>query len=344
MELLEYQTKSLLQRFHVPSPPHYLIERGVDVKKEVQRLGIDKALIRVQDFESRHEWVSETQQDLIESVASSRWQKVLIIPREEVEKSWTLRISVTPLLEVLVNIRDEETGKVAEERIVDRKLWGFQRSRLIDQVSIPNDDRFPRFLGGVLRAFFQLEVTFLEIVPLVLTTSGLFEVMNARMVLDDAATFRQQEIVHEKRKTADSPIVVLLPGTVACVANGAGLLKATADFVSSAGESLGPLYDIGERVSMEILIETLRKVDGVQGIQNIFVNLFTGIQDGERIAMDLQEEVQRAPFCHRLVIRLEGTNAIGGCRILRGVGQATTTLSEAIHLLQRVGIKNANLG
>ena len=100
-------------------------------------------------------------------------------------------------------------------------------------------------IKGCYRALRALDVSMLEINPLVVTRSGELVALDAKMGFDDNALFRQLKISELRDKTQEDPremaaadrglSYVGLDGDIGCMINGAGLAMATMDMIKLAG-------------------------------------------------------------------------------------------------------------
>jgi succinyl-CoA synthetase beta subunit len=153
------------------------------------------------------------------------------------------------------------------------------------------------------------------------------------MCVDDDALYRQPEVLHMVDASQVAPRDLLPPfacqqmgGTIGCLSNGVGNALATADLVYRYQGMPGSVVTIGSDVVEEQLVAGLKMIQKNHRV--IFVNLFTGLIDGERVAKVIKKEGLEIP----MVVWLEGTNASGGRRELKDLFprcMAAKTLEEA---------------
>ncbi|MFZ2545290.1 MAG: ATP-grasp domain-containing protein [Candidatus Saccharimonadales bacterium] len=184
------------------------------------------------------------------------------------------------------------------------------------------------------KTFVKEDMTLLEINPLVLTKDGELIAGDAKVVLDDSASFRHPEWHFETEK-AETNFVTLDPqGTVATVANGAGLAMATVDAVADAGLTPANFLDIGGGANEASIMEAFKRIMEYPNINVIIINIFAGITRCDEVARAIISAKKQLPNLPTLNIRLAGTN----------YEQAEKLLSEqeiGIHVSLKDAIKRA---
>ena len=110
--------------------------------------------------------------------------------------------------------------------------------------------------------------------------------------------------------------------------NGAGLAMATMDIIQAFGGSPANFLDVGGSATEE-------KVAGAFGIllsdpkvKGIFINIFGGMMKCDVIASGVVNTARRLSVKVPLVVRLTGTHAEEGRRILSESGLAVSPVSE----------------
>jgi succinyl-CoA synthetase beta subunit len=342
VELHEYQVKSLLARFGVPSPPHLVLALGCNIDAAVSKFGFESLLVKAQvhgkgrkegggeRFVGRPQELSDAIKALLGAkiiTSASGPQgftasKVMVMSVPPVVKQFRLKIFLTTNGDVEVSLC-QDGGKVFIEHPFEAAFRPFQMHRLAFSVGIRGTqaDIFKKVLDGALRAFFHFDALLMEIDPLVVTENGIFQALDARMVIDDRALFRQPEVFHMKDLSQIGPRVYIPPyvcleigGPIGCLSNGIGLALGTADLIRLFEGIPGKVVDIGREVVEESLSKGLRMMQQ-EDHKVVFVNLFTGLIDGEKVARVIKKEVSRIP----MVVCLEGTNAGGGRLFLQGL-------------------------
>jgi succinyl-CoA synthetase beta subunit len=172
-------------------------------------------------------------------------------------------------------------------------------------------------LGNLLRCFIESDATTLEINPLVLTADQRLIAADCKMEVDDAAKFRHPEWAQLSESITSHNFVTLDEhGTVATIANGAGLAMATVDGVKAAGFIPANFLDIGGGANQAAVMESFQKIMTYPNISAIVINIFAGITHCDEVAKAIiaaSEEITDLP---KLYIRLEGTNITEATQLL----------------------------
>ncbi|MEI6146859.1 MAG: malate--CoA ligase subunit beta [Methylococcales bacterium] len=197
-------------------------------------------------------------------------------------------------------------------------------------------------IKGCYRALRDLDVSMLEINPLVVTRNGELVALDAKMGIDDNALFRQLKISELRDKTQEDPremaaadrglSYVGLDGDIGCMINGAGLAMATMDMIKLAGGEPANFLDVGGGASAERTEKAFRLVLADKGVKAMLVNIFAGINRCDWIAEGVVQAVRKIDMKVPLIVRLSGTNVEEGRRIIAESGLpiiTADTLAEA---------------
>jgi succinyl-CoA synthetase beta subunit len=164
-----------------------------------------------------------------------------------------------------------------------------------------------------------------EINPLILKPTGEVHALDAKVTLDNNASFRhewdefeatQERDVREAAAHEKGLQYVGLDGTVGIIANGAGLAMSTLDVVNQVGGSPANFLDIGGGANADVMAGALEVINNDPSVKSIFINIFGGITRGEEVANGIVEALNRVEIGSPIVIRLDGTNAEEGRAIL----------------------------
>jgi succinyl-CoA synthetase beta subunit len=200
--------------------------------------------------------------------------------------------------------------------------------------------------------FTDEDATLVEVNPLVLTGGGEVIALDAKVTLDDNASFRQnfEQFADptavdplEARARAKHLNYVKLDGQVGIIGNGAGLVMSTLDVVAYAGEAFGGMrpanfLDIGGGASAEVMANGLDIVLSDPSVRSVFVNVFGGITACDAVANGIVAAIgllaeRGEPVRHPIVVRLDGNAAAEGRAILEAaaipVVQQVATMDDA---------------
>ncbi|MFI9652700.1 ADP-forming succinate--CoA ligase subunit beta [Guyparkeria halopsychrophila] len=183
-------------------------------------------------------------------------------------------------------------------------------------------------------AFVERDAALIEINPLAALTDGQLAIVDAKVALDDNAGYRQAEwwqrrdIAQEdpaERKAIEHGLnYVSLDGNIACMVNGAGLAMATMDLIQHAGGRPANFLDVGGGASAAKVTEAFKLILENPRVEAILVNIFGGIVRCDLIAEGLIEAAREVALDVPTVVRLAGTNADQGRRMLAESGLALT--------------------
>jgi succinyl-CoA synthetase beta subunit len=90
----------------------------------------------------------------------------------------------------------------------------------------------------------------------------------------------------------------------------------TCDVVNQVGGSPANFLDIGGGASAEVMANALEVINADEKVEAIFINIFGGITRGEEVANGIVQALERVQLKAPIVIRLDGTNAEEGRKIL----------------------------
>ncbi|HEX5541257.1 MAG TPA: ADP-forming succinate--CoA ligase subunit beta [Micromonospora sp.] len=186
------------------------------------------------------------------------------------------------------------------------------------------------------QAFIAEDATLMEVNPLARTSSGEVLCLDAKVSLDDNASFRHPEHAALVDVAAVDPLeqlakekdlnYVKLDGEVGVIGNGAGLVMSTLDVVAYAGEKYGGVkpanfLDIGGGASASVMANGLEVVLSDPAVRSVFVNVFGGITACDEVANGIVQalallEQRGEQVTKPLVVRLDGNNAEAGRAIL----------------------------
>jgi succinyl-CoA synthetase beta subunit len=184
--------------------------------------------------------------------------------------------------------------------------------------------------GDTIRKLFELlverDATLVEVNPLVLLEDDRVVALDAKVTIDDNALWRHPDIaglaeqfpiddVEARAKEKDLQYVKL-DGDVGIIGNGAGLVMSTLDVVAQAGARAANFLDVGGGASADQMATSLEVVLSDPAVKVVLVNIFGGITRGDLVAHGILEALERVDARVPIVVRLDGTNAEDGRRIL----------------------------
>jgi len=182
----------------------------------------------------------------------------------------------------------------------------------------------------ILRKLFEMlwerDATLVEVNPLVLLEDGRVVALDAKVTIDDNALARQPDLADLKKEFPIDPVekrakdaglqYVKLEGEVGIIGNGAGLVMSTLDVVAQAGAKAANFLDVGGGASADTMATSLEVILSDPAVKAVFINIFGGITRCDVVANGVLEALGRVEATVPLVLRLDGTNAEEGRRII----------------------------
>jgi succinyl-CoA synthetase beta subunit len=183
-----------------------------------------------------------------------------------------------------------------------------------------------RTLTHLYEAFKGLDASLVEINPLVVTNDGRVLTLDAKVTVDNSSLYRHKDIAelhdveaadpHEQRALEVGLQYVKLDGDIGILGNGAGLVMSTLDVVAQAGGEPANFCDVGGGADAEEISIALDIVTSNEQVRSVLFNIFGGITRGDEVARGLLAAIERTGITIPIVVRLDGTNAEEGRRIL----------------------------
>jgi succinyl-CoA synthetase beta subunit len=202
--------------------------------------------------------------------------------------------------------------------------------------------QFVSIFMGLAKLFKEKDLELLEVNPLVITNEGNLHCLDAKIIVDSNAMYRQpqikemhdlsQEDAREARASAWDLNYVALDGDIGCMVNGAGLAMGTMDIVNLHGGSPANFLDVGGGATKERVVEAFKIILSDDNVKAVLINIFGGIVRCDLIAEGVIGAVEEVGVTIPVVVRLEGNNAELGTKKLAESGLAiiaATSLTDA---------------
>ncbi len=181
-------------------------------------------------------------------------------------------------------------------------------------------------IGKLYAAFVGCDAMLCEINPLIVTPDGIVKALDSKFTVDDNALYKHPHIA-EMRDLASVPAqerlakekgvtYVKLDGEVGILGNGAGLVMSTLDVIALAGGKPANFCDLGGGGDAEGVVDALEVILTDPEVKAIFFNIFGGITRCDVVAAGILEALQRLTIDLPIVVRLDGTNAEAGRKLL----------------------------
>lgn len=240
----------------------------------------------------------------------------------------------------------EKTPELLHKVAIDPLVggMGYQGRELAFKLGLQGDQikQFSFIFTQLAKLFVEKDLSLLEINPLVTTKEGNLLCLDAKMVVDGNALYRQPELAAMQDPSQDDPREALaeshqlnyvaLDGNIGCMVNGAGLAMGTMDIIKLHGGQPANFLDVGGGATKERVAEAFKIILSDKAVKAVLVNIFGGIVRCDLIAEGIIAAVNEVGVNVPVVVRLEGNNAPLGREILANSGLniiAAQTLTDA---------------
>jgi succinyl-CoA synthetase beta subunit len=354
MDLLEYQGKQLFQRFGIPVSEGRLATTPGEARAAAEELGgpvVVKAQVLtggrgkaggVKLADDADDADRKAQEILGLDIRGHIVEKVWIERASEIAKEYYLSVTFDrgakrPLLMFTtqggVEIEDVAANDPdALVRLHIDPLEGFQpwvARRLVFGAGVadPGEQKqIAAIVEQLYRCFVESDAMLCEINPLIVTPEGEVKALDSKFTVDDSALYRHPHIAELRDTSAANPLEALarekgvtyvkLDGNVGILGNGAGLSMSTVDVVVTAGGQPANFCDLGGGGDAEGVVDALEVITRDPQVRSIFFNIFGGITRCDEVARGILEALDRIDITVPIVVRLDGTNAEEGLKIL----------------------------
>jgi succinyl-CoA synthetase beta subunit len=205
---------------------------------------------------------------------------------------------------------------------------------------------FIQMLGNLYRLFMDKNAAMVEINPLVITSDKKLIALDGKVSFDDNALFRHTDVQQMRDLHEEDPLeieagennlnYIKLDGNIGCMVNGAGLAMATMDVIKLAGSEPANFLDVGGGATKDTVAAGFRILLKDPNVKGIFINIFGGIVRCERIAQGVIEAAKEVKINVPLVVRLQGTNADEGRKLLAESGLKLEVANDLWEAAQKI--------
>jgi len=354
VDLYEYQGKELFRRFGIPVSEGRLATTPEEARTAAEEIG-GQVVVKAQvltggrgkaggvkladdpdDAEQKARGILGL--DINGHVVRKLWVESASEIAKEYYLSVTFDRGQKQALFMLTTQGGVEIEQVAEEtpealaRLHVDPLEGYQpwqARRLIYGAGIDDPGEQKQLLGIVeklYRCFVETDSMLAEINPLIVTPQGEVKALDSKFTVDDNALYKHPDVAEMHDVEAVDPLetfarekgvtYVKLDGDVGILGNGAGLAMSTVDVVAHVGGRPANFCDLGGGGDAEGVVDALEVITRDPQVRSIFFNIFGGITRCDEVARGILAALDRMDISQPIVVRLDGTNAEEGRRIL----------------------------
>src|SRR5919198_2964135 len=354
MDLYEYQGKELFRRFGIPISEGRLAETPDEARAAAEDIG-GRVVVKAQVLTGGRgkaggvklaDGPNDAEQNAGEilglDINGHVVRKVWIERASEIAKEYYLSVTFDrgekkPLF-MLTTEGGVEIEQVAAEtpeklaRLHVDPLEGYQpwqARRLIYGAGItdPSEQKqVMEIIGKLYRCFVETDAMLCEINPLIVTPDGEVKALDSKFTVDDNALVRHPEVAAMRDTAAADPLesfarekgvtYVKLDGNVGILGNGAGLSMSTVDVVAHVGGRPANFCDLGGGGDAQGGVDALEVITRDNPVRSIFFNIFGGLTRCDEVARGILAALDEMTIALPIVVRLDGTNAAEGRRIL----------------------------
>ena len=352
MDLYEHQGKELLARFGIPVSAGRVATTAAEARAAAEELGgpvVVKAQVLtggrgkaggVKLAEGPDEAEARAAEILGLDIRGHTVRRLWIETASEIEREYYLSVALDrgagqALLMFTTQGGVEIEQVVAESpealtRVHVDPLEGFEPHHVRELLETVADEgeraQIEQIVTALYRCFVDSDATLCEINPLIVTPSGEVRALDAKVTIDDSALFRHPDLAELRDTAAADPleafarergvIYVKLDGSVGILGNGAGLSMSTVDVVVVAGGRPANFCDLGGGGSAAGVVAALEVIASDTQVRSILFNIFGGITRCDEVARGILIALDEIDLTVPIVVRLDGTNAEAGRRIL----------------------------
>lgn len=361
MKIHEFQAKEIFKSYGIPVPKGGVAQTPEEARERAKEIGKRPVMVKAQihaggrgkgggiKTATSTEEAEKIAEELIGKIlitpqtgpSGRRVRKILVEESIEVQEELYLGITIdrSKACPVIMTTRGGgvEVEKIAAdspEKILREwihpkiGLRNFQINKIgyglgLEPIQVA---KMKNILFGLYQTFYEKDCLLAEINPLVLTQTGEWLALDAKINFDDNALYRHQEILQLRDLDEEDPLEVeaskfnlnyiKLNGNVGCLVNGAGLAMATMDLIKLVGAEPANFLDVGGGATVEMVKNGFKILLSDMGVKVIFINIFGGILRCDTLAKGVTEAVREGGVKVPIIIRLEGTNVEEGRGIL----------------------------
>ncbi len=367
MKLHEYQSKQIFAKYGVPIPKGRVAATAAEAKQIASELG-GRVVIKSQvlvggrgkaggiklanDSAEAEQFAGQilameikglpVRKVLVDEAAGIEQEIYLGITNDRAAKKPVIMASAAGGVDI------EEVAATHPEKIIKMHidpLLGIKEYQTRDVaagIDLPRTHwrDFSAILRGLWQAYIDNDATLAEINPLVITKDGRLVGLDGKMMIDDNALFRHQDLADLRDIDEEAPsetearryglTFIKLDGNIGCMVNGAGLAMATMDITKYFGGAPANFLDIGGGAGADKVAAAMRIILADPNVKAILINIFGGITRCDEVARGIIAAMEEVKPSVPMVVRLVGTNAEEGRQLLANANMITAeTLADA---------------
>jgi len=360
MKLLEFQGKELFNSYDIKVPKSYLAKDIEQAKLGSKKIGFPCVLKSqltvggrgkagaILKCKNEKELVEKFDELINKEVKGEKPMSILLEEMVNIKREFYLSIFLNRTKRCYSIISSSQGGieieSVDNKVIVDIPLDGISSelaSQVFEKMNLDNSEKnaFVDLIQKLSKLISEKEAELAEINPLAMLNDGKFIALDAKVIIDDNALFRHEDIKkYEELSELESQAknngfsFVELEGDIAIIGNGAGLVMSTLDMVTDAGGKAGAFLDFGGRATTESIYQALKVISKLDKIHAILVNLFGGIVRTDLVAQAILNAYDYGTIKVPVFARITGAESEKARELLKdSKARLFNTVEEAIN-------------
>ncbi|UDG80421.1 ADP-forming succinate--CoA ligase subunit beta [Candidatus Annandia pinicola] len=365
MKFHEYQAKEIFNKYKLPIPKGYLFNKYSEIKKKFSKKKFKNPMIAKCQVHSGSRSknggikIVKNYKDI--KLFSKYWFNKKIKTNQNNNESQIIK---NILLEEYINISKElylsilidnfesciifmisSYGGIEIEKIIKKYPYLLKKikinpligpqchqiKKISSELKFNNEQikKFNEILLKLYKIFIKFDLTLIEINPLVIDKLGNLVCLDAKLVSDDNAIFRQSLLKNIYDYSQNNNDIILekcfsffnyvsLNGNIGCMVNGAGLAMSTMDLLKLYGGKPANFLDIGGSTDINSIIKSFNIILSDKNVDIIFINIFGGIIRCDIIAKSIIYVLRKIKTNTPIIVRLSGNKSkIGIYKLLK---------------------------
>jgi succinyl-CoA synthetase beta subunit len=370
MRLHEFQAKEMFAEYGITTPRGKVAHSPEEAGKIAAEIGAPVALkaqvlvggrglaggIKFADDSDEAEEVASL--ILGESLRNKDVNFLLVEEKLDIETEYYLGVTIDYRRKCPVVIASSRGGmdieRIASEfpdQIIKEEirpplgLTDFQTRRIAKKAGVVgrNQRHFAATVKKLYSILRSVDATLVEINPLALTTDNQFIAADAKITLDDNASFRHKELYSrlksvKKRPSegkklrkalaeeAEIPTYLELSGNLGIISDGAGTGMSTFDLTKDFGGKVEAYCELGGKATPDLIEKALEIIASKSEVTVILINLIGGLNRMDEMAQGIatfvakRRERLEGEMKPAIVVRMSGTLEDEGREILGNSG------------------------
>ncbi|AOZ73017.1 succinate--CoA ligase subunit beta [Boudabousia tangfeifanii] len=374
MDLYEYQARELFRHYDVPVLPDRVVTTAQDAESAAKELNVPLLVIKAQVktggrgkaggvklAKTAAEAQEKADRILGLDIKGHKVRQVMVSEACDIASEYYFSIILDRTnrrhlcmcsaqggmdIETLAKEHPDDLAKIGLDPQV-----GIDHAKALEiceaaKIPAENHEKVAPVLVKLWEVYQGEDATLVEVNPLVMTPRGECLAIDAKVSLDDNASFRHQAHASLVDESAADPReqlakelglhYVRLAGEVGVIGNGAGLVMSTLDVVAYAGEADGVkpanFLDIGGGANAEVMASGLKLILEDEQVRSVLVNVFGGITACDQVANGIVQalDILGDKATKPIVVRLDGNRVEAGREILAKANHPLVTTCDTM--------------